>query len=155
MDMRILHLSQFGRQGPDTRLGLVTGPGPFKTARKMSSQTGLDEAGFSSAAKAAKKKKRIKAAEPDVDNDLQELEYGPHKPLPVNQLDEIPIMKSGPSSFEELLERELAKEQAGRLASNHPSAPSSGIPVPKATFLKRGGWGPRRIQPAPWLKQHF
>ena len=109
----------------------------------MSSETGLDEAGFSSAAKAAKKKKRIKAADTDIDNDMQELEYGPHKPPPVNQMDEIPIIKSGPSSFEELLERELAKEQAMKLASNQPSDPSSGVAVPKASFLKRGG--PRRI----------
>ncbi len=112
----------------------------------MSSDTGLDEAGFSSAAKAAKKKKRIKATESDADNDLQELEYGPHQPPPVNQLDELPIIKSGPSSFEELLERELAKEQEMKRAPNHPSAPSSGSSAPKASFLKRGENSPKQAR---------
>ena len=110
------------------------------STREMSSEI---ESGFGSVAKATKKKKRVTATESDVDNEQQELEYGPHRPPPVNQMDEIPIIKSGPSSFEELLERELAKEQAMKLASNQPSDPSSGIAVPKASFLKRGG--PRRI----------
>jgi hypothetical protein len=55
--------------------------------------------------------------------------------------DEVPIGKKGPSTFEELLERELAKDQASRLAAV--TAPSQGDLQPsrsvsKSSFLRRG-----------------
>eukprot|EP00960_Hanusia_phi_P076991 768635-Hanusia_phi.AAC.12 len=53
--------------------------------------------------------------------------------LPPNPADEIPIMKCGPSSFEELLERELAKDASSKDAVK--PAPNSGA---RTSFLKRG-----------------
>ena len=50
-----------------------------------------------------------------------------------NPVDEIPIMKRGPSSFEELLERELAKDSSS--TDTIKSAPNSGT---RTSFLKRG-----------------
>jgi hypothetical protein len=51
-----------------------------------------------------------------------------------NPVDEIPIPKAGPKSFEELLEQELAKEGAQNMgyARGGKATPS------QATFLKRG-----------------
>ena len=94
----------------------------------------------SSASTTEKKKKRGKVVEHDHDIEAEQTEeYGPHLPS-FNPLDEIPIIKSGPSSFEELLERELAKEQATKqdLDNNTLASGSSG---PKSNFLKKGEAG--------------
>ena len=89
--------------------------------------------------KVTKKKKPIGPVEADPNDEIAiSEEYGPHlPPTPSNPIDEIPIVKSGPSSFEELLERELAKEQAMKSGSCSTSA-AVGTSVPKSNFLKRG-----------------
>ena len=56
--------------------------------------------------------------------------------------DEVPIVKKGPSTFDELLERELARDQASQAAQ--PSKSSS-----RATFLKRGALHPALVFSSP------
>jgi hypothetical protein len=86
-----------------------------------------------------KKKPFDRPSEADPENEAAVSEvYGPHlPPPPSNPIDEIPIIKSGPSSWEELLERELAKEQAMKQNAGGTAAGFGGS-AQKTNFLKRG-----------------
>lgn len=64
----------------------------------------------------------------------QQKQHSTSPPPPLNPMDEIPIPKAGPKSFEELLEQELAKEGAHKADPGGRATPAQG------TFLKRGAF---------------
>ena len=81
-----------------------------------------------------KKQNKICDFEPEDELAAEGIEPLSMPTPPVNPMDEIPIEKLGPSTFEELLERELAREQGG-IESPRQTSPVS---ITRSNYLKRG-----------------